>query len=219
VKAPGEACVLAALGLLRSRYAGYSLGSRPLKHIAEIMPSQAATTLAKRLADFDEILAARDHFCPRGAGKPAQRKGAALLRAGTVMLAAALEAYVEELFDAGVDLVFAAASADDRKTLKKNTSERLNNASVFKVDMLYFNLGIPWVMQSPKLCWQKCNNASVRTTLDAIINARNRIAHGTATAVTKPKAKRWRSFTDQFPRKFDEVIADHINTRTGARPW
>lgn len=183
------------------------------------MPSQAASTLATRLRDFDEILAARDHFCPKGAGRPAKRKGASLLRAGTVMMAAALEAYVEDIFDAGVDLIFAAATADERKSLKKNTSERLNNASVFKVNLLYFSLGIPWVTQSAKLRWRNCSNASVRSTLDAIITTRNKIAHGTDAGVTKPQARRWRDFADQFPKKFDEVIADHIETRTGARPW
>ncbi len=183
------------------------------------MPSQAALTLATRLGDFDEILAARDHFCPRGAGRPAQRKGRSLLRAGTVLLAAALEAYVEDIFDAAVDMVFAAATADERKSLKKNTSERLNNASVFKVDLLYFTLGIPWVMQSTKLRWRKCSNASVRLTLDAIITTRNKIAHGTDAGVTKPKAKRWRNFANHFPKRFDEVIADHIEAKTAARPW
>jgi len=183
------------------------------------MPSQAASTLAERLKDFDEILAARNHFCPKGAGRPAQRKGRALLRAGTVMLAAALEAYAEDIFDAGVDLVFAAATEDERKSLRKNTSERLNNASVFKVNLLYFNLGMPWVMQSAKLRWRNCTNESVRATLDAIITARNQIAHGADAGVTKPKAKRWRNFADQFPKKFDEIVADHIEARTGARPW
>ena len=135
------------------------------------------------------------------------------------MLAAALEAYVEDIFDAGVDLVFAAATEDERKSLKKNTSERLNNASVFKVNLLYFNLGIPWIMQSTKLRWRNCTNASVRSTLDAIITARNQIAHGTDAGVTKPTARRWRNFADQFLKKFDLILADHIEAKTGARPW
>jgi hypothetical protein len=75
-----------------------------------------------------------------------------LLRAGTVMIAAALEAYMEDIFEAGVDLVFAAATADERESFKKNTSERLNNASVFKVNLLDFNLGIPWVIALEKFC-------------------------------------------------------------------
>jgi hypothetical protein len=183
------------------------------------MTSQAAITLASRLNDFDEILAARDQICPTGAGRPANSQGAALLRAGTVMIAAALEAYVEDIFDAGIDLIFASASPAERKSLKNNTSERLNNASVFKVDLLYFSLGVPWVTQSDKLCWQNCSNPSVRDTLDEIIVARNKIAHGADAKVTKPKALRWRDFADQFPKKFDVIVADHVELKTGARPW
>jgi hypothetical protein len=69
------------------------------------MPSQALVALKSRLRDVDEILAARDAICPAGAGRPAQRKGAAVLAGGTVLLAAVFEGYVEHLYELSVDIL------------------------------------------------------------------------------------------------------------------
>jgi len=50
------------------------------------MPSQHLSDFKAKLLDFDEIISARDSICPSGAGKPAQRKGAAVIRGGVVHL-------------------------------------------------------------------------------------------------------------------------------------
>ena len=63
------------------------------------MPSEANIKLKTRLLEIDEVISARDSICPAGAGKPAQKKGAAVIRAGTTLLAAVFEAFVEELYE------------------------------------------------------------------------------------------------------------------------
>ena len=165
------------------------------------------------------MINARDAICPSGAGRPAQRKGAAVMRGAVVLLSAAIEAYVEDIYDEAVDLVFASQPALDRRKLKDDTSARLNNASVFNVNRLYFNVGFPWIMQNGKLHWQKFNNQAVRDTLDAIVKARNNIAHGESYSVRKPTVLKWRNYAKRMATIFDDVVADGVESQTGNRPW
>ena len=80
------------------------------------MPSQHRIELDTRLKDFDELMLARDLVCPDGRGRDRERQGAAILRSGVVLLSAAFEAYVEEVYDEAVDLVFAHATQGERNT-------------------------------------------------------------------------------------------------------
>ena len=183
------------------------------------MPSQARRELTLRLKDYEEIMTARDSICSTNAGRPAQKQGAAVLRSAVVMLAAAFEAYVEDVFDAAVDLIYDAATAADRKELKGDTSGKLNNASVFKVNRLFFNLGIPWIMQHDKVRWQKFPNTKVQDTLTKLIAARNSIAHGGNKSVSKPTALRWKGCIERLADRLDTIVADHVTTQGKARPW
>ena len=183
------------------------------------MPSQSRHELTNRLADFDELIHARDAICPAGAGRPAQRRGAAVIRSSVVLLAASFEAYVEEVYDAAVDLIFAGASQADRDQLKEDTSRRLNIASVFKVNRLFFNIGIPWIMQHNQVHWQKFSNQSVRDTLDELVRTRNRIAHGNLVSVRKPTAVKWRGFVERLADQIDAIVGTHVTQRTGNAPW
>lgn len=183
------------------------------------MPSIPLTDFTARLGDVDEILQARDAICPPGAGRPAQRRGAAVLRGAVVLLSAALEAYVEDVYDRAVDLLFAGQPNADRQALKNDTSGRMNNASPFKVNRLYFNVGMEWILQDPKLHWQKFNNQRVQETLGDIVTARNRIAHRAVHSVRKPTVVKWRTYAERMTRIFDEVVSDRIELRTGTRPW
>lgn len=78
-----------------------------------------STTLEKlqtRLADVTELLAAHVALTGGGRGKPAARQGAALTRAGIIMLAAAFEAFVEDIFEEVAPLIFPdLADPGDRK--------------------------------------------------------------------------------------------------------
>ncbi|WP_146444155.1 HEPN domain-containing protein [Botrimarina colliarenosi] len=183
------------------------------------MSSQARTDLTRRLKDFDEIMTARDTVCPANAGRPAQKKGAALIRSAVVMLAASFEGYIEEVFDAAVDLIHANETEADRKTLKKDTSGSLNNASVFKVNRLFFNLGLPWIMQHRDVRWQKFTNAKVQETLGKLVTARNSIAHGGSKTVSKLTAKKWKGCVERLADRIDVIVSDHVQSQTGNRPW
>jgi hypothetical protein len=105
------------------------------------MPSKPLSDLQERLKDIDEILSARDAICPTGAGRPAQRKGAAVIAGGTVLLSALFEGFVEELFELTVDQLYASTPAGTRNTLKEHTSRKNNNANVHQVNTLFFYLG------------------------------------------------------------------------------
>lgn len=183
------------------------------------MPSIPLTQLTQRLAEIDEIIAARDAICIPGAGKPANDRGAAVLRAGVVLLGALFEEYIEDLFDVAVDIAFASHPVPDRKKLKSNTSGRNNNANVHQVNTLFFNLGIPWIMSHKKCHWQKFTNASVQERLGKMAKARNEVAHGEHRRVRKADLFAWRWFAENLAGCLDAIVADHLSTITGKRPW
>ena len=183
------------------------------------MTSEARVELSRRIADFDELMDARDTVCPSGAGRPAQRQGQAIVHAAVVLLAAAFEAYVEEIYDEAVDIVFDEAEDSDIKQLKANTSGRLNNASVFRVNQLFFNLGIPWIMKEEKIRWQKFSNQKVRKTLDEFITSRNKVAHGGNPGLRKSSATKWRGFVERLADRIELVVADAIEDWEYDRPW
>jgi hypothetical protein len=175
--------------------------------------------LRARLREVDEIVQARDAICPPGRGRPQARQGAAVLAGGTVLLSALFEGYVEDLFDATVDVLYSHFSTQERRDLKRNTSRKNHNASVYKVNNLFFYLGMPWVMKSPQLRWQKFSNASVRSRLDELAEARNKIAHGASYVVRKSSLTAWRGFVERLAEQLDALTADHVLDRTGHRPW
>lgn len=182
------------------------------------MPSDANAKLKKRLLEIDEVISARDAICPTGAGKPALQKGVAVIKAGTTLLAAVFEAFVEELYEKSLDLLHPTLTAEV-KELKKHTSEKNHNANNHQVNNLFFYVGIPWIMQSTKVCWQKFPNKKVRETLGSLSIARNKIAHGGSHSVTKKQLVFWRDFIARLADRIDVVVADHIEIQTGVRPW
>lgn len=182
------------------------------------MPSDAHNKLKKRLIEIDEVISARDAICPPNAGKPAQRKGSAVLNAGTTLLAAIFEGYIEDLYNKSLDILHPNMTSEV-KELKKHTSEKNHNANNHQVNNLFFYIGIPWIMQSPKIRWQKFSNKKVRDSLSGLSTARNRIAHGGSHSVTKNQLSSWRLFIERLADRLDAVVADHIETQTGTRPW
>ena len=120
------------------------------------MPSKAYDLLKKNLLDVDEIIKAHQALTGGGKGKPTGGEGAALTRAGVVLLSAAMEAFVEELFKETVPKLYPKMSVNEQKILFKQTAERLNNADALKTNLLYFNLGCAWVLSDVR--WQKFSN-------------------------------------------------------------
>jgi len=135
------------------------------------------------------------------------------------LLSAAFEAYVEDVFDQAIDSLYAAQPEGDRKALKKETSGKLNNASSWKVNLLYATIGLPWIMSDPTFHWQKFTNASVQKTLEDVITARNRIAHRGLFSVRRDTAVKWRGFLEKLTERFDDRIKAYLLQRTGAAPW
>lgn len=183
------------------------------------MSSAALTNLQARLRDVDEILAARDAICPAGAGRPAQRKGAAVIAGGAVLLSALFEGFIEDLYELTIDALHPAVADGIRADLKNHTSRKNNNANVHQVNTLFFYLGVPWVMAHPKVHWRKFNNSKVQGRLGELSKARNELAHGKIHAVTKPMLKGWRDFIGRLSEKLDEIAADRVQAATGVRPW
>lgn len=183
------------------------------------MPSKPLEDLRARLKEIDEVLSARDAICPTGAGRPAQRKGAAVIAGGTVLLSALFEGFIEELYELAIDKLYSSYPQADRNNLKNHTSEKNNNANVHQVNTLFFYLGIPWVMGHKKVHWKKFANAKVQEKLGKLSKARNELAHGKSHAVTKPTLKAWRDFVERLAEKLDEIAADYIEKKIDARPW
>ena len=183
------------------------------------MSSIARTELNRRLKDFDELMHARDQVCPNGAGRPAQRQGQAIVHGSVVLLSAAFEAFVEELYEEAVDVVYAHADPSDILQLKKNTSHRMNNADTFKVNHLFFNIGIAWIMKMRRIRWQKFSNSKVQKTLNKMIEARNAVAHGKNPGLRKSQAVNWRSFVERLSDRLELTVADELERWGYTRPW
>jgi hypothetical protein len=180
------------------------------------MPSNARLELSTRLKDVDELVAAHAALTGGGRGRPAQRQGAAITRAGVVLLSAATEAYVEDLFEEAAQLIFNGMPADDLDRLFKNTSKRLNNADVHKTELLYFNLGMPWALRD--LSWRKFTNDTLRRELNKLIETRGGIAHGRPSTVRLQTLRRWKNMIEMFAPRVEEKVAVHVERRTGHRP-
>ena len=180
------------------------------------MPSLARSELQTRLADVDELIRAHTVVTGGGTGRPAKRQGAAITRAGVVPLAAAMEGYVEDLFEEAGNLVFAGVTTAQRTELYKQTSKRLNNADSGKTTLLYFNLGCPWILSG--IHWQKFSNATFIKALDKLVETRNQIAHGKRPNVTLPQLRRWKKMLDGYAQRLEAAVAAHVEKMTGVAP-
>lgn len=183
------------------------------------MASPHLAKLKQRLQEVDEIIAARDAICPSNAGRPAKKQGAAVISGGTVLLAALLEGYLEELFEDCLDTLYSNIPTNERNNLKNRTSRRNNSANPNQVNTPFFYLGVPWVMQSDRLRWRKMSNRDVRERLQALSKARNQLAHGGSRSVRKQTLVSWRRFVERLAERLDEIAANHIAAELGLRPW
>ena len=180
------------------------------------MPSDAHAELQTRLRDVAELIEAHEQLTGGNPGRPADRAGAAVTRAGVVLLAAATESYVEDLFEEAATHIFDGMSEDDFRRLFRNTSKRMNNAAVHNVDMLYFNLGLAWVLSDIR--WRKFSNNTFRTELDKLVETRNIISHGRNPPVRLSMLRRWKNMIQMFAPRLEHKVAEHIEWMTEQRP-
>jgi hypothetical protein len=134
------------------------------------------------------------------------------------MLAAAIEAFVEDLYDEAVDHVFALRSLAQRNELKARTSANFANATTFKIDALFFNVGMAWITE--RVRWQKFSNSTFVTSMNALIRLRNAIAHGDRPrpSIRLRQLRAWRRMAENFALRLERLVADQIEHTTGSRP-
>lgn len=182
------------------------------------MASRARNELATRLLDVDELIHAHAKLTGGTKGRPKQRQGAAVTRAGVVLLAAATEAFAEDLFEEAAELMYPSASKRRLGGLFDKTTRRLHTANVANVDALFFSLGLPWVLDS--ISWQKFPNAVFKRSLNDLILARNKIAHGEQPGVRLQQLWRWRRMVEHYSKRLEDIVSVHIADVTGSTvPW
>jgi hypothetical protein len=177
------------------------------------MPSNARNKLSNALKDVDELVKAHETVTGGGRGRPRQRQGAAISRAGIVLLAAAFEAFVEDLFEEAADVVYQGWTVDERKAFLKQTARRLNNADVFKTNYLYFNLGIPWVFRDIK--WQKFANKTLVREINEMVDTRNKVAHGRQPAIRLVTLRYWKRMVENLAPRFETKVSAEVKRLSG----
>jgi hypothetical protein len=172
------------------------------------------------LDDVDELFRAHRLVTGGQVGAPrisnGARVGSSLLRASTALISAALQTGVEETFKAAVLLEFDHYTDDERERYWKEAKRSWGNPNPHNVNNLFFRIGFSNVLDG--LSWQKCNNASVVSTLDEINQVRNRVAHGQPLTVdgqpfrlTRPVVNRWKNFAGLFITKFQPYVLDQYD--------
>ncbi len=126
-----------------------------------------------------------------------------------------MEAFVEDLFEEAGDRVFSALAAPEREALYKATSRRLNNADVHKTNLLFFNLGAPWLLNSVR--WQKCSNVQFKKRLNRLVEIRGQIAHGRQPTVRLQQLRGWKRMVEKYAEVLECKVGEHIQTTTGAQ--
>ena len=191
------------------------------------MPSIARQQLGDRLADVDELIAAHGFVTGGGRGAPpvvnGRRQGRALVRAGIVLQCAAAEAFVVDIFEEAAAHLYNTMTPDDLKRLAKETSRKLHTASIYNIETLFFNIGIPFVMSD--ITWQGMSDDNFTKSFNGLIEARNSIAHGrhykdgagNVIPVRLQLLRRWRSMVANFSARFERIVREHIE-RSSQRP-
>jgi len=180
------------------------------------MPSSSRSNLRKRLKDVDEIVFAHLIITGGQRGRPPLGRGAALTRAGIVLLTSIMEAFVEDIFEESAKLLLHGRTSRQTKELFEATSKRLNVADYYKTNLLFFNLGIPWTLEQVR--WQKFSNKSFRKTLNKLVDYRNKIAHGSQPPVRIASLRKWRGFVLKYSEKLEEILSTVIEEKTGTPP-
>ena len=178
------------------------------------LTSAAIIKLSLWLKDVEELLDAHQSLTGGNRGRPAQKQGAAVTKSGVVMLTAVFEAFVEDVFERAAKDVFA-DELDTTRKLKdfiRETSGRLNNASVKNIDFLYAQIGYPFILR--ELSWKGFNNTNLRESIDAMVSVRNKIAHGGAPKVNLQNLRRWKNMIEAFSLRFENLVFEHAQEWT-----
>lgn len=180
------------------------------------MTSQSFDDLSVALGDVDSLLQHAQSFAGGKRGAPKSRAGVArpgrpFTRAATVMLAGALEAYLESLaLETGKYLNLTAQQSQDLKILTSN----MHGISVGKIHGLYATLGCPFILDD--FGWKGLPKGTVRSRLSQLHKARNQIAHGNAPeAAQVAKVQSQRVFVESLSKVLEKATAERISQVTG----
>ena len=103
------------------------------------MSSAARINFEARLEAVDRLSEARKEL--------SRRFREPLINASVVFLAAATEAFLEDLYEEAAALIFSGMTAGEYKNLFEETSKRFHTASVAKTEFLYFHLDMEWAFK------------------------------------------------------------------------
>lgn len=178
------------------------------------MASAARNAFQHRITDVEEII--RAHGIVTGNARGRRHEGQALTKAGIVLLAAAAEAFFEDLFNESLRLIYPNLSENQIKEIVQDTSGRLNNASVKNVNLLYLHLGMPLALDG--ISWRNSSNETVKRKITAMVKARNRIAHGAITQYYLANLRTWKINLDRLSEHLERKLARHIGQVVGEQP-
>lgn len=172
------------------------------------------------LDDVEELLRAHRLVTGGQVGAPpianGARLGSSLLRASTALISAAIQTEVEATFQAALPLAFDHFTVPEQERYWTEAKKGWGNPNPHNIRNLFFRIGFSDVLDG--LSWQKCPNASVITTLDAINQIRNRVAHGQPLTLngqpfrlTRPIVNRWYNFAGIFLNRFRPFVVDQFD--------
>lgn len=184
------------------------------------MTSAARKRLDIVLADVDTHIAQARSFAGGTRGAPAavagvKRPGRPYIRAATVLLAGAIEGYVEGVVEeTGVALGLSPLQLRDLKS----QIARSHGANVHHVHQLTATIGLPFVTDS--IGWSGLPRGGVRQLLGDLSTRRNKIAHGSAPKEARVNdVARWRRLSARFADELDKKCAKAVKDKTGTAPW
>jgi hypothetical protein len=175
--------------------------------------SLAHAALSDRLKDVDDLLGAHAAVTAAHTANPGRRYNVMGVNRGAVLLLSAhLEGYIEDLMEECLSHVNSSLSG---KALRRG----FMNPTADRIDDFFALIGLKNPTKNTSISWQNCDNARVRQSLKQLIETRNKIAHGTQETVHKGTVELLQRHLKGFASRFDEVVATHMTTILGTRPW
>ena len=165
------------------------------------------------LTALDELIRARTVLHGGARGAPIKltdgsREGSAINKACVVIISAALQAFVEDVYVAASHRAFGRVLPADEMKRYKKTWDRWGNPSDDNIVNLFRRLGVDDVFDG--LGWQKQNTSALKLNFKKLNEVRNDIAHGTPLmfggnpfSLTKSQVMRWRGVFFQFGQRFE----------------
>ena len=206
------------------------------------MPSKALAQLEVRLVDVEQMLEAHEALTQFNSARTTAKKAAgdltklpdvlsallkspgpgkptgveAINRAGFLLAFAHFQGFVDDLHLELAQIVLRGRAANPTKIAELVKVPRANPHTEV-IDKMFAGLGIYDLMDS--ISWKKCPNATVKARLKKHLEARNKLAHGTALKISKGTVKQTRDFVRILAKKLDASCRTKAKATTGSYPW